>query len=97
LTAAAIAAFALRLRAEGGGAWPIAALAGATGAAILAQPAFVAWHEVWAALLLPLSLGLRTKRHWAAAVVAGLAAALICELALPYLLAMAALALLEHR
>jgi hypothetical protein len=97
LMAAAIAAFALRLRAEGGRAWPIAALASAAGAAILVQPALVAWHEIWAALFLLLSLGLRTKRHWAAAVAAGLAAALIRELALPYLLAMAAVALLEHR
>jgi hypothetical protein len=54
-------------------------------------------HETWAGLLIALSLAVRTDRRFGLAVVLGLLAALIRELAMPYLLAMAVAALLEKR
>jgi hypothetical protein len=54
-------------------------------------------HEAWAGLLIALSLALYTPGRWRAAVVIGLAACLVRELALPYLAAMGALALWERR
>lgn len=72
----------------------IGALLLAGGVAVAAQPAMIVFHEIWAALLIALSLALRRDGRWWAAVAAGLAAVLIRETALPYLLAMAALALL---
>lgn len=54
-------------------------------------------HEAWAGLLIALSLALRTDRRFAASVFVGLLAALIRELAMPYLLVMAAGALVEKR
>jgi hypothetical protein len=69
-------------------------LALATGA----LPAFAAHapylHEVWAGLLVSLSLALRLPNRFGLAVAAGLAAALIRELAAPYLVVMAITALL---
>jgi hypothetical protein len=58
---------------------------------------FGLFHECWAGLLIALSLALRTDRRFLAAVVVGLLAALIRELAMPYLLVMALLALAERR
>ncbi|HEY2480688.1 MAG TPA: hypothetical protein VGI30_00650, partial [Caulobacteraceae bacterium] len=55
------------------------------------------FHECWAGLLIALSLALRTERRFLAAVIVGLLAALIRELAMPYLLVMAGLALFESR
>jgi hypothetical protein len=54
-------------------------------------------HDAWAGLLIALSLAARTERRFAAAVAFGLMAALIRELALPYLLVMAFAALIERR
>lgn len=55
------------------------------------------FHEAWAGLLIALSLALRSdKRFWAAAAV-GLLAALVRELALPYLAVMSLAALLDRR
>jgi hypothetical protein len=54
-------------------------------------------HEAWAGLLIALSLALYSPGRWRAAVVIGLAACLVRELALPYLAAMGALALWERR
>jgi hypothetical protein len=50
-------------------------------------------HEVWAGLLIALSLALRRPDRWLLSVAIATAAALLRELAAPYLLAMAALAL----
>jgi hypothetical protein len=50
-------------------------------------------HEVWAGLLISLSLALRRPERFGLAVAAGLAAALIRELAAPYLVVMAVTAL----
>jgi hypothetical protein len=55
------------------------------------------FHEVWAGQLIFLSLALRTERRFAASALLGLLAALIRELAMPYLAAMALLALWEKR
>jgi len=54
-------------------------------------------HEAWAGLLIAASLALRDERRWHAAVFLGLLAALIRELAMPYLLVMAVAALVERR
>jgi hypothetical protein len=54
-------------------------------------------HEAWAGLLIALSFVLRTQTRFAASVCLGLAAALIRELAIPYLAVMAVIALMERR
>ncbi len=55
------------------------------GASMLGVGSMGLFHEAWAGLLIALSLALRTeKRFWSAALV-GLLAALVRELALPYL------------
>ena len=59
-------------------------------------PAAVAMHEVWAGLLIALSLALRRTDAWIASVLVGIAAALFRELAGAYLLAMAAMALQDR-
>jgi hypothetical protein len=55
------------------------------------------FHEVWAGLLIALSLALHRPRRWALSLLVGLAAALLRELALPYLAVMALFALWEGR
>lgn len=54
-------------------------------------------HEVWAAGLIALSLLIYSPERWAASVALAFAACLFRELALPYLLAMAAFALGQRR
>lgn len=61
------------------------------------QPEMIVFHEIWASVLIALSLAVRTEGRWWPAVLIGLAAVLIRETALPYLLAMAGFALLERR
>ncbi len=61
-----------------------------------AAPAYLL-HEYWAGLLIALSLALRGPRLWPLAVLAGLAACAVRELAGAYLLAMATLALKDGR
>jgi hypothetical protein len=84
---------------ESGGTLPrvLTSIVLATGVlpAIAAEAPYL--HEVWAGVLISLSLALRRPHGFAAAVALGLAAALIRELAAPYLLAMLALALMERR
>lgn len=66
------------------------------GASFLANPHYLPLHEVWAGGLVLLSLGLhRTdgERRWVGAVMAGALAVLLRELALPFVLLMAAEAL----
>ncbi|SRR6266404_769895 len=74
------------------------ALAGLT---VGVAPAFVegasSLHEVWAGLLIALSMALRKPDAYVAAVGVGLMAALFRELAAPYLLVMATTALWERR
>jgi hypothetical protein len=67
-----------------------------SGMTIAARPEYVVVHEVWAGLLLALSLGLYRSDRWWPSVVAAVAAVMIRELALPFLLLMGALAVV-HR
>jgi hypothetical protein len=55
------------------------------------------FHEVWASLLVLLSLAVWRAGRWGPSLALGLLAALVRELALPYLLLMAALAAWEGR
>lgn len=66
-----------------------AILLSATSAGAFVQSGMWVWHEVWAGLLIALALACRTDRHWRASLAFGFAAALIRELALPFLIVMA--------
>lgn len=59
------------------------------------QPALIAFHEIWAGLLIALSLALRRPGRWVEAVALGLAAMLIRETAALYVAVMAAMAFLD--
>lgn len=67
------------------------------GVAVVVKPELVAFHECWAALLIALSLALRSDRRWAASVIVGLAAMSVRETAALYCATMAGMALLERR
>jgi hypothetical protein len=60
-------------------------------------PAAYPLHEVWAGLLIALSLALRKPDRWFVSVLIGTFAAVLRELAAPYLLVMAVLAFKEGR
>lgn len=98
LALAALVTLALRLR----GAGSVAERIGATALASLsivaiASPVMAVWHEAWAALLLVLALANAGGRRWPLALVAGLAAVLVRELAAPVLVALLIAALAERR
>jgi hypothetical protein len=100
LAIAVVAAWTVRLAPAGRGppwlAWtPLMAFTGVAWA--IPGLTFGLFHECWAGLLIALSLALRTDRRFAAAAAVGLVAALIRELAMPYLLVMAVLALAQRR
>ena len=59
------------------------------------KPQYLALHEVWAGMLIALSLGLYRKKRWIWALLAAALALAIRELALPFILLMGALALLR--
>ena len=61
----------------------------AASAGAFVQSGMWVWHEVWAGLLITLALACRTDRHWVASIAFGLLAALIRELAFPFLIVMA--------
>lgn len=70
----------------------------AGGLVMFVQPTLVAFHELWAGLLIALSLGLRKPGRWVEAAALGLAAMLVRETAALYVAAMACLAFAEgHR
>lgn len=77
--------------------WIASALLAALATGVIAQPSQLVWHEAWAGLLLGLSLACRSPRNWWPSVLLGLAAVLVRELAMPYLVAMLAMAILERR
>lgn len=77
--------------------WGGASAIAAASALPLANPVVALWPECWAGLLVALSLALRNERRWRVAALLGLAAALLRELALPYLAAMVLAAALERR
>ncbi len=100
LAAFTAAAWLTRLRAALPRPAPLAAamvlLAG--GLVAFVQPELAVFHEIWAGLLIALSLALRRPGRWLDAVAIGLVAMLVRETALLYVLVMGALALLEgHR
>ena len=67
----------------------------AGGLVVFVQPDLVAFHELWAGLLIALSLALRKPGRWVEAAALGLAAMLIRETAALYVAVMALLAFLE--
>lgn len=85
-TAATVIRLAPRLRAPFR---EIAILLSATSAGAFVQHGMWVWHEIWAGLLITLALACRTERHWLFSVALGLTAALLRELAFPFLLVMA--------
>ena len=99
LALATLAAWWIRLGREGVTPMPRAfdLIALATGALPAVAPQATYMHEVWAGLLISLSLALRRPERFGLAVAAGLAAALIRELAAPYLAVMAVTALAGRR
>jgi hypothetical protein len=96
LALASLVAWWLRLGREGVQPLPRALdlVAMITGALFAVAPQAPYLHEAWAGLLISLSLALRREQRFGLAVAAGLAAALIRELAAPYLVVMATTALL---
>ena len=74
--------------------WPV--MIGAS-ALLVCSPVLLTFHESWAGLLIALSLGLRRPGVFGASVAVGLAAAVVRDLAVAYLLLMAAAALIERR
>jgi len=62
------------------------------GAAAGLKPQYLALHEVWAGMLIALSLGLYRPKRWIFAVIAGALALSVRELALPFVLLMAMMA-----
>lgn len=77
--------------------WGSASLLAVPTAVLLFQSAPVVWHELWAGLLTAMALMCWSERRWLPSVALGLAAVLFRELAMPFLFAMAACALLERR
>ena len=75
----------------------IAMAALSTGVAIAGVNRIYFLHEAWAALLIALSLALYRPGRWLLPVTIAVAACLVREIALPYLLAMGAFALWERR
>ena len=73
----------------------LALLAG--GMMAFVQPDLAYFHEIWAGLLIALSLALHRRSDWLPAVALGLAAILIRETAAPYAVLMGGFALVEGR
>lgn len=98
LALATVAAWAWRLAAAGTppGRYAAALIALVIGVSFALAPTGPLLHEIWAALLIALSMALRRPNAWLAAVAAGTAAALLRELAAPYLLVMALMAAWER-
>ncbi|WEK02057.1 MAG: hypothetical protein P0Y59_10380 [Candidatus Sphingomonas phytovorans] len=99
LAAAVMLAWFIRLRPAFARAPPLAIamvlLAG--GMMAFVQPALASFHEVWAGLLIALSLALRRRERWVEAVAFGLIAMLVRETAALFVGIMAVLALVEGR
>jgi hypothetical protein len=68
-----------------------------SGVGLVLPPIACLFHEVWAGLLIALSLAVRGQRRWILSVGLGLAAALIRELSFPYLGVMALFAWRDRR
>jgi hypothetical protein len=98
LSALTLAAWAWRLRAV----WRdqplryVAALMLMASGMVVVDPAYL-FHEVWAGLLMALSLALHRPGRWGLSLVLGVAAALVRELAIPFLWVMTAISFWEGR
>ncbi|MDP9057637.1 MAG: hypothetical protein M3N34_10020 [Pseudomonadota bacterium] len=68
-----------------------------TGLSFAGVPSAIYVHEVWAALLMALSLLLYRSDRWAPSIALAFAACVLRELAAPFILAMGAAALIERR
>ena len=99
LTAGTAVAWFARLRTAFAGTAPlvVAMLLMAGGMIAIVQTETIALHEVWAGLLIALSLALRQSDRWIAAVAIGMVALLIRESAALYVAIMALLAFAEGR
>lgn len=88
-----------RLRAIMAGPAALAAALLALDAGMIAflQPSLVSFHEIWAGMLVALSLGLRRPDRWVESVALALAALLVRETAALYVAVMALFAILEGR
>ena len=75
----------------------IAGLMSGLAVALFTSPATTYFTETWSGLLIALTLGLRTDKHYMASVLTGLAAGILRELAIPFLGLMSLLALTERR
>lgn len=64
---------------------------------VIAQPDLALWHEAWAAVLVALALAVHRPERWWPSVPIALVAALVRELAIPFLLVMGFWALVEKR
>jgi hypothetical protein len=67
------------------------------GLTVAAHPKMAVMHESWAGVLILLSIGLHDRHRWWPSVLTGFLAVAFREIALPYLLLMAALAVLQRR
>lgn len=77
--------------------WVAAVLLLGVNAALYAVPPIAWFSEAWAGALIMLAIGLRGEKRWWPAVVAGFAAVCFRELALPFLLVMAAVSWHQRR
>ena len=93
LLAAVLAAWWRRLGEDAAAQRPVAMAFLAANAALGLNAYFFALHELWAGMLLALSLALHRRGRWRGALVAAALALAIRELALPFAALMAALAL----
>lgn len=100
LGAAVIVVWTVRLKGLGPGApwmaWTALCLFSGVGVAMAGGVASE-FHEAWAGLLVAFSLAVRTERRFVFAVALGLVAALVRELAFPYLVVMILFAAIERR
>lgn len=78
-------------------AWGLATAITAAALIIVLDPPTAAVHELWAAPLIVLAVFLRTPDRWILAVLCGFLAAIVRELAIPVLIAMAAAAAYQHQ
>lgn len=68
----------------------------AVGAVLAVRSDMILVHDMWAGMLIALSIGLYDRRRYAAAIAIGVIACLIRELALPYLMLMTTMALFRR-
>lgn len=95
LTVLAVAAIVLSAMSRG--IWGVLMITGAMLPALLMRPAAIVLPEVMCGVLVTISLGMYCQEWWVAAAICGLLALFIRELALPYAVVCAGLAILSRR